>query len=127
VTARSSRTAASCGSGATCSTPRSWTWPASGWRGSATLSSPAYGAVVGLSVLLVLVPGAPLMPILFLTQALNAILLLPLLILLARMSRDRDVMGTHRSSRAGAIAQAVTIGMLGLSVSALVLLMLLPA
>jgi Mn2+/Fe2+ NRAMP family transporter len=83
-----------------------------------------YGAVVAVSVLLVLIPGAPLVSILFLTQALNAILLLPLLILLARMSCDRELMGDHRSSRAGGVAQVVTIGMLGVSVGALLLLTL---
>jgi Mn2+/Fe2+ NRAMP family transporter len=86
-----------------------------------------YGAVVGLSVLLVLIPGAPLVPILFLTQALNAILLLPLLILLARMSRDRELMGDHRSTGAGAAAQAITIGLLGLCLAALLALTALPA
>jgi len=85
-----------------------------------------YGAVVGVSVLLVLIPGAPLVPILFLTQALNAILLVPLLILLACMSRDPMVMGDRRSSRAGGVAPAVTIGMLGVSVGALLLLTLVP-
>jgi Mn2+/Fe2+ NRAMP family transporter len=46
-----------------------------------------YGIVVFASVAFVLVPGAPLVPILFLSQALNAVLL-PILVLLARMSRD---------------------------------------
>jgi NRAMP (natural resistance-associated macrophage protein)-like metal ion transporter len=86
-----------------------------------------YGAVVGVSVLLVLIPGAPLVSILYLSQALNAVLLLPLLILLAGMSREQVVMGDQRSSRVGAVAQAVTIAMLGVSVAALLLLTVLPA
>lgn len=85
-----------------------------------------YGAIVGVSALIVLVPGAPLVPILFLTQALNAVLLLPLLIFMARLSRDPALMGEHRSSRAGAAAQAVTIAVLAVCVAALAILSLDP-
>jgi Mn2+/Fe2+ NRAMP family transporter len=85
-----------------------------------------YGAVVGASALIVLIPGAPLVPILFLTQALNAVLLLPLLVFLARLSRDRALMGEHRSSRVGAVAQTLTIGVLAVCVAALAILSLLP-
>jgi Mn2+/Fe2+ NRAMP family transporter len=86
-----------------------------------------YAAVVSVSVILVLIPGAPLVPILFLTQALNAVLLLPLLMLLARMSRDPDVMGEHRSGRGGAAAQMFTIGVLAVCVASLLALTVLPA
>jgi len=85
-----------------------------------------YGAVVTTAAALVLIPGAPLVPILFLTQALNAVLLLPLLVLLVRMSRDLEMMGAHRSSRAGAAAQVVTIAMISLCVSVLLVLTVLP-
>jgi NRAMP (natural resistance-associated macrophage protein)-like metal ion transporter len=47
-----------------------------------------YFAVTALGAGIVLVPGAPLVPILFLTQALNALLLLPLLILMIFLARD---------------------------------------
>jgi Mn2+/Fe2+ NRAMP family transporter len=78
-----------------------------------------YGAVVVVSVVAVLLPGAPLVAILYLTQTLNAVLLLPILVLLARMSRDEVLMGAHRSSRAGAGAQVVTIVLLAVCVGAL--------
>jgi Mn2+/Fe2+ NRAMP family transporter len=78
-----------------------------------------YGVVVVVSVVAVLLPGAPLVAILYLTQTLNAILLLPILVLLARMSRDEVLMGAHRSSRAGAAAQVVTIVLLAVCVGAL--------
>ena len=48
------------------------------WR-DARLFYVTYGAVVGVAAAIVLIPGAPLIPILFLSQALNAVLLLPLL------------------------------------------------
>jgi Mn2+/Fe2+ NRAMP family transporter len=86
-----------------------------------------YGIVVFASVAFVLVPGAPLVPILFLSQALNAVLLLPILVLLARMSRDPVLMGEHRSSRTGAAVQAFTIAVLAVCVGALGLLTVLDA
>ena len=48
----------------------------------------SYGVVVALAAAVVVVPGAPLVDILFLSQALNAILLLPLLVLIARIAGD---------------------------------------
>lgn len=54
-----------------------------------------YGAVVLIAATLVLIPGAPLIPILFLSQALNAILLLVLLPFMRRLATDPSVMGEH--------------------------------
>jgi NRAMP (natural resistance-associated macrophage protein)-like metal ion transporter len=65
-----------------------------------------YAAVVVIAVAVVLVPGAPLIRILFLSQALNAILLLPLLAFIIGISRDRELMGDLVSSR-GATLLAV--------------------
>ncbi|MEY2441252.1 MAG: hypothetical protein QOJ46_678 [bacterium] len=69
----------------------------------------AYGASVVVAVTLVLIPGAPLVPILFLTQALNAVLLLAILPFLRALARDPAVMGEHRLGRADSIATAVVI------------------
>jgi Mn2+/Fe2+ NRAMP family transporter len=81
-----------------------------------------YGAVVVIGAAVVLIPGAPLVPILFLTQALNAVLLPPLLILIARMARDPELMGRQRSGRLAAVAYAVTIAVVIACVAALVVL-----
>jgi Mn2+/Fe2+ NRAMP family transporter len=81
-----------------------------------------YGAIVGIAAAIVLIPGAPLVPILFLTQALNAVLLPPLLVLMARMARDDDLMGAQRSGRVATVAYAVTIAGVLACVAALVLL-----
>ena len=51
--------------------------------------------------MIVLIPGAPLIPILFLTQALNAVLLLPLLWFVRGIARDRGLMGEAVVGRAG--------------------------
>ncbi len=81
-----------------------------------------YGAVVVIASAIVLVPGAPLVQILFLTQALNAVLLPPLLILMARMARDPVLMGRQRSSRGFAVVYGVTIAVVVACVGALAVL-----
>ena len=62
-------------------------------------STSATALVVIVAAVLVLIPGAPLIPILFLSQALNAVLLLVLLPFMRSLGRDRELMG---SARAGA-------------------------
>jgi Mn2+/Fe2+ NRAMP family transporter len=83
-----------------------------------------YGAIVAIAAGIVLIPGAPLVPILVLTQALNAILLPPLLIFMARIARDPLLMGRYRSGRVAAAAYAVTIAVVVACVGALAVLTL---
>ena len=57
-----------------------------------------YGAYLGtmaIAAAIVLIPSVPLVPVLYLSQALNAILLVPLLIVLNRLSGDRRLMGAY--------------------------------
>jgi Mn2+/Fe2+ NRAMP family transporter len=69
-----------------------------------------YALVVGVGALVVLVPGAPLVPILFITQAINAVLLLPLLVFIALLTRDRSLMGEYATGRAWTVViVAVTL------------------
>jgi NRAMP (natural resistance-associated macrophage protein)-like metal ion transporter len=68
----------------------------------------AFGAVVGLATLLVLVPGAPLVSILYLTQSLNAVLVVPLLVVMRALARDPDLMGDLALSRTGSIVTLLT-------------------
>ena len=82
----------------------------------------AYGASMGLATALVLIPGAPLVPILFLTQALNAVLLLAILPFMRALARDRGVMGAHALGRWDRIATAVVIALVAVSVGALLVL-----
>jgi len=82
----------------------------------------AYGASVVLAVTFVLIPGAPLIPILFLTQALNAVLLLAILPFLRALARDAEVMGEHRLGRAGSILTAGVIALVAGCVIALLVL-----
>jgi Mn2+/Fe2+ NRAMP family transporter len=79
----------------------------------------SYGACALIAVTLVLIPGAPLIPILFLSQALNAVLLLAILPFLRALARDPQVMGEYRIGRGTSLATAVVIGLVAVSVAAL--------
>jgi NRAMP (natural resistance-associated macrophage protein)-like metal ion transporter len=81
------------------------------WR-DARVFYGTYIAVAALAAALVLIPGAPLIRILFLTQALNAILLLPVLWVLRRIAADRELMGEHALTGGGcAITGAVMLAL----------------
>jgi Mn2+/Fe2+ NRAMP family transporter len=91
---------------------------------SAPLFYGTYATVVAGAVAIVLVPRMPLVPILYLTQALNAILLLPLLALVVGIARDPDLMGLHTLSRRGTVAATATIAFVSVAVAALGILTL---
>jgi NRAMP (natural resistance-associated macrophage protein)-like metal ion transporter len=89
-----------------------------GWQ-QARLFYLAYIAVVAIAAGLVLIPGAPLVRILYLTQALNAILLLPVLWVIRRIARDRALMGVHVLSRTGTVLTALAFAGIAACVIAL--------
>ena len=66
-------------------------------------------AITGIAASIVLVPGIPLVSVLVSTQMLNAVLLLPLLVLMVRLSRDRLVLGDHVVSRTWVVVEAVVV------------------
>ena len=68
---------------------------------------------------IVLIPGAPLIPILFLSQALNAVLLLVLLPFMRSLAKDRELMGEHALGRGGRLATGVALAVIAVSVLAL--------
>ena len=57
--------------------------------------------------------------ILFLSQALNAVLLLVLLPFMRRLARDRAVMGRYALGRSGSVLTALVIGVVAVSVATL--------
>jgi Mn2+/Fe2+ NRAMP family transporter len=83
-----------------------------------------YGASALLAVALVLIPGAPLVKILFLTQALNAILLLAILPFLRGLAQDPELMGAQRLGRVDSLLTAAVIALVAVSVVALAVLSL---
>ena len=81
-----------------------------------------YAAVTVVSAAVVLLPGAPLLQILVVTQILNAVLLLPLLAFMYAIARNPDVMGAHAAGRLGAAGYLVAIGFIAVCVAALAVL-----
>lgn len=67
-----------------------------------------FGLVTVLGAAVVLIPGVPLVMILVATQVLNAVLLIPLLIVMIGVGRDADLMGGFRISGLGLIAYVTT-------------------
>jgi Mn2+/Fe2+ NRAMP family transporter len=82
----------------------------------------SYGISIAVATAIVLAPGAPLVPILFLSQALNAVLLLAILPFLRALARDRELMGDHRLGRWDSLATAATIALVAISVALLLVL-----
>ena len=79
----------------------------------------SFGAVAAV---VVLIPGAPLIDLLFLTQALNAVLLLVLLPFLRALGKDPALMGEHALGRRGRIATGLAMGLVIAAVLALAVL-----
>jgi len=82
----------------------------------------SYALIVTLGASIVLIPGAPLIPLLYLTQALNAVLLLPLLVFLWLIARDRRIMGSLANGRLANWAQLAVLVLVALCVGALAVL-----
>jgi Mn2+/Fe2+ NRAMP family transporter len=78
--------------------------------------------VVAFAAAIVLIPGAPLVSILFLSQALNAVLLLLILPFMRRLAQDPAVMGDHALGPAGKLMTGITIALVAASVAALAIL-----
>ena len=81
-----------------------------------------YAAMVVVAATVVLIPGAPLVPILFLSQALNAVLLLPLLPFMRRLASDPKVMGEHALGTGGRLMSGIALAVVAVSVGALAVL-----
>jgi Mn2+/Fe2+ NRAMP family transporter len=85
-----------------------------------------YIAMTVAAAVIVLIPGAPLVPILFLTQAVNAVMLLPLLAMIVHLTRDATLMGELRIGKISAAAAWATTALIALTVAALAVVSVLP-
>ena len=56
-----------------------------------------YAGIIGISVLIVLIPGIPLFPIMWLSQTLNAVLLPVLLVLVLKLANNDQLMGKWKN------------------------------
>lgn len=80
-----------------------------------------YGAMIALSVVIVLIPGIPLFPLMWLSQSLNALLLPIILILLLKLSNNVQLMGKWKNKRfQNVLASGLTILISLLSLALLV-------
>lgn len=79
----------------------------------------AYFGILGFGAAFVLIPGVPLVSILFLTQVLNAILLLPLLLAMRSLARNRELMGPSANGRRGDLLALSALAIVALSIVAL--------
>jgi NRAMP (natural resistance-associated macrophage protein)-like metal ion transporter len=85
----------------------------------------SFAVMVAIAAGIVLIPGAPLISLLFLTQALNAVLLLALLPFMRRLGSDPAVMGDHVLGRGGRRLTGASLAIVVVSVGALAVLALL--
>ena len=81
-----------------------------------------FGIVTALGALPVLVPNAPLVTILVATQVLNAVLLVPLLVAMIGIGRDRELMGRFAIGRSGLVTYGLTTAAVIACVAALALI-----
>ncbi len=79
----------------------------------------SFGAVVAVAACVVLIPGAPLIQILFLSQALNAVLLLVFLPFVRSLAKDRELMGENALGRFDRVTTALALAVVAASVLAL--------
>jgi Mn2+/Fe2+ NRAMP family transporter len=79
----------------------------------------SFGVVVAIAATIVLIPGAPLIELLFLSQALNAVLLLVILPFLRSLAADAELMGAHALGRRGRWVTGVAFAAIAASVLAL--------
>ncbi len=71
---------------------------------------------IGFAALFVMIPGLPLIQVMFLAQVLNALLLPFILVFVMLLARDREIMGSLASGRIlGAIGWIATAVLIGLS------------
>ncbi|HEY8647354.1 MAG TPA: divalent metal cation transporter [Gaiellaceae bacterium] len=85
-----------------------------------------YIAMTVAAAAIVLIPGAPLVPILFLTQALNAVMLLPFLAMIVHLTRDASIMGELKIGAVSACAAWATTALIAFTVAALAVVSVLP-
>lgn len=76
-------------------------------------------SVLAVSAAVVMIPRIPLVKVLYLTQVVNAVLLLPLLVVLGKLSRDRELMGSFAVGRTEAVVIGVLIALLAMCLGVL--------
>jgi Mn2+/Fe2+ NRAMP family transporter len=90
-----------------------------------------YGLFIGIMALgavVVLIPGIPLFPLMFLSQSLNAILLPVLLVLVLKLANDRSVMGDWTNGRVqNVLVTGLTVFIAAVALALFVLPLVMPS
>jgi len=76
-----------------------------------------FAAMIVISTVVALIPGIPLFPLMWLAQAINAILLPVILVLVLKLINDKSIMGSWTNRRwQNALAWALTVGISAVTV-----------
>jgi Mn2+/Fe2+ NRAMP family transporter len=78
-----------------------------------------FAIITVLAASLILIPGAPLITILIVSQIINAVLLLPLLLYMFGISRDKRLMGEFRASQTMSVVYGIIIAIVAVCVGAM--------
>ncbi len=78
-----------------------------------------FGIITIFAASLILIPGAPLITILIASQIINAVLLLPLLLYMFGISRDKRLMGEFRASNSMSVVYGIIIAIVAVCVGAM--------
>jgi Mn2+/Fe2+ NRAMP family transporter len=100
-----------------CANTQAWKQPS--MIPSRTRRRVTFGSVTLAGVLAVLLPNVPLVTILVATQVLNAVLLVPILVAMIGIARDRDLMGRFTIGLPSTAAYSITTAVVVLCVAAL--------
>jgi len=79
-----------------------------------------FAVVTVLAASLILIPGAPLITILIISQIINAVLLLPLLIYMFGIARDKRLMGEYASTSKMSLIYSLIIAIVAVCVFAMI-------
>jgi len=71
-----------------------------------------YTGLIGLGAAIILVPGVPLLPVMYLSQVANGVLLPVVLVFMLLLVNRRDLMGEHVNSRAGNAVAWLTVAVM---------------
>ncbi|MEK6671842.1 MAG: divalent metal cation transporter, partial [Nitrospirota bacterium] len=75
-----------------------------------------YSALILMGSLIILIPGAPLMPIMWMSQVLNGVMLPFVLIFILRLVNDAELMGSYTNTKSlNWIAWSTTVIIIGLN------------
>jgi Mn2+/Fe2+ NRAMP family transporter len=68
-----------------------------------------YTGIIVIGAIIILIPNAPLIPIMLLSQVVNGVMLPPVLIFMLLLINNKEIMGEHTNSKAFDIIAWTTV------------------